>query len=86
MVLRLVHFEFMASIDMASIETVGKMGAAHRRGGHVMGESVGYGLSRGVRIDIGESEEAWWRICVDGGIFVVPGQGWAEARVNENRA
>jgi hypothetical protein len=48
---------------------VGKIGTAYRRGGHVMNQSVGYERTRGAGIDIGESEEVWRRICVDGGIF-----------------
>jgi diacylglycerol kinase family enzyme len=79
MELRLVHFEPMEPSEVVTI-----MGAAYRRGEHVKDERVGYELIRGIRIEVGESKEAWRRICVDGGIVVVPEQGWAEARVNEN--
>jgi diacylglycerol kinase family enzyme len=74
--LRLVHFGPMDPGEVMEI-----MQGAYQGGKHVDDERVGYEVTKAVRIEVEETEERWRRICVDGGIVIVPNGGWGEVEV-----
>lgn len=79
-VLWMVHFAVPEGIRGAE-EVMRIMGAAYAGGKHVEDESVGYEKARAVAVEIGEGEERWRRVCVDGRIVVLPEGGRVEVKV-----
>jgi hypothetical protein len=80
--LRVVHFG-----PVGGEEAMRVMGLAYQGGKHVDEEAVGYEAVRGLRIEFQglEKEGKWRRICVDGKIVRVEGDGWVEVRLEEGR-
>ncbi|KAH7400536.1 ATP-NAD kinase-like domain-containing protein [Phaeosphaeria sp. MPI-PUGE-AT-0046c] len=76
--LHIVHFGPTTGDEAMRI-----MGLAYQGGKHVEDESVTYEKVEGVRIEMGEAEERWRRVCVDGKIVVVEEGGWVEVRKGE---
>jgi diacylglycerol kinase family enzyme len=78
-VLHVVYFERPESgRDVMSI-----MQGAYEGGKHVENEAVRYQVAKGLKIEVAEEEEKWRRVCVDGGIVVLPEGGSVEVRMNE---
>ena len=75
--LHLVHFGPAPGEEAMRI-----MGLAYAEGKHVEDAAVQYQAIDGLRIEFGgkESDGRWRRICVDGKIVRVEGQGWVELR------
>ncbi|KAF2133488.1 hypothetical protein P153DRAFT_363671 [Dothidotthia symphoricarpi CBS 119687] len=63
------------------------MGLAYQGGKHVSDPAVRYEAIDGLRIEFqgGETEGRWRRICIDGKIVRVEGDGWVEVRKEERR-
>ncbi|KAA8900831.1 ATP-NAD kinase-like domain-containing protein [Sphaerosporella brunnea] len=77
--LRLVYFKCLESGE----EVMDLMMAAYAKGKHVERDEVRYEAVKGVRIEIHEKEEKWRRVCVDGGIAVLPEGGQVEVKMDE---
>lgn len=77
--LHVVYFPVLPPAEVMRI-----MGLAYQGGSHVRDPQVRYESVRGVRIEVGEEEERWRRVCVDGAIVAVPEGGWVEARIVES--
>ncbi|CAE7216888.1 hypothetical protein CFE70_010104 [Pyrenophora teres f. teres 0-1] len=75
--LHLVHFGPRSGDEAMRI-----MGLAYQGGKHVEDEEVMYESIDGLRIEFQglEGEGRWRRICVDGKIVQVDGEGWVEVR------
>ena len=80
--LHLVHFGPRSGDDVMRI-----MGLAYQGGLHVKEEEVRYESIEGLRIEFqGLGDDARWRrICVDGKIVRVNGEGWVEVRKEKRR-
>lgn len=71
--LRLVHFG-----PMSGDAAMGVMTEAYQGGKHVYNDKVAYEDIDTLRIEFGEDEERWRRVCVDGKIVLVEAGGWVE--------
>ena len=76
--LRVVHFGMPTN---GAEDVMGIMTAAYAGGKHVEDERVGYEQAGAVAIEIQEADEQWRRVCVDGGIVVIPEGGRVEIEV-----
>ncbi|MCJ1439705.1 MAG: hypothetical protein MMC23_000186 [Stictis urceolatum] len=73
--LRLVHFGELSGTEVMQI-----FARAFDGGKHVDMDAVGYDAIDGMRVDFNESEGHWRRVCIDGKIVKVEGNGWVEVR------
>lgn len=74
--LHIVHFPVLPPEEVMRI-----MGLAYAGGVHVQDPLVRYENVQGIRIEVGEEEECWRRVCIDGAIVAVPEGGWVEVSV-----
>jgi diacylglycerol kinase family enzyme len=78
--LRLVYFRCPESGN----EVMNIMQGAYEEGKHIENEAVRYEAVKGLKIFLEEKEEKWRRICVDGGIAVLPEGGSVEVKMDED--
>lgn len=79
--LHLVHFGPTSGNEAMRI-----MGLAYQGGKHVDDPAVRYEAIDGLRIEFqGDEDGRWRRVCVDGKIVRVEGEGWVEIRKEERR-
>ena len=73
--LQLVHFGNVSGEEAMDIMT-----KAYHGGQHVEDDKVGYEEIQGLKIELGEEDGRWRRVCVDGKIIRVEKGGWVEVR------
>ncbi|KAH7380036.1 ATP-NAD kinase-like domain-containing protein [Pyrenochaeta sp. MPI-SDFR-AT-0127] len=79
--LHLVHFGPTSGDEAMRI-----MGLAYQGGKHVDDPAVRYEAIDGLKIEFqGDEDGRWRRVCVDGKIVRVEGNGWVEVRKEERR-
>ncbi|OOF94454.1 hypothetical protein ASPCADRAFT_6139 [Aspergillus carbonarius ITEM 5010] len=76
----MVHFGPMSPSSVMQVMT-----SAYQRGQHVGNESVSYDEIEGFRVELGELDERWRRICIDGKIIAVETGGWVEVHKDPKR-
>ncbi|RAH75950.1 hypothetical protein BO86DRAFT_460231 [Aspergillus japonicus CBS 114.51] len=73
--LRIIHFG-----PMTSEQAMNLMSNAYQGGKHVNDARVTYREIESIRITLGEVDERWRKVCIDGKIIAVESGGWLEVQ------